>query len=53
LVELPIEKYIPKQNIMLAVVDVLLIILSIGVIFLAYKKWRELKKDAETSESAA
>ncbi|RPI74627.1 MAG: carbon starvation protein A [Desulfobacteraceae bacterium] len=39
-----IEKYIPKQNIMLSVVDVLLIVLSIGVIFLAYKKWRELRK---------
>ena len=53
LVVLLLEKYIPKQNIMLAAVDVLLIILSIGVIALSYKKWMELKKGAETSGSAA
>ena len=53
LVVLLLEKYIPKQNIMLAVVDVLLIVLSIGVIALYYKKWMELKKGAETSGSAA
>ena len=46
LVVLLLEKYIPKQNIMLSVVDVLLIILSIGVIAMAYKKWRELRKPA-------
>jgi carbon starvation protein len=46
LVVLLLEKYIPKQNIMLSVVDVLLIILSIGVIYLAYNKWRELRKTA-------
>jgi carbon starvation protein len=41
------EKYIPKHNIMLSVVDVLLIILSIGVIAMAYKKWRGLRKTAK------
>ena len=46
LVVLLLEKYIPKQNIMLSVVDVLLIILSIGVIGLAFNKWRELRKTA-------
>lgn len=53
LVVLLIEKYIPKQNIMLSVVDVLLIILSIGVIVLAYKKWKELRKGAQTTGSVA
>jgi hypothetical protein len=53
LVVLLIEKYIPKQNIMLSVVDVLLIVLSIGVIVLAYKKWKELRKGAQTTESVA
>ena len=48
-----IEEYIPKQNIMLSVVDVLLIILSIGVIVLAYKKWKELKKGAQATGSVA
>jgi carbon starvation protein len=43
LIVLLIEKYIPKQNVMLSVVAILLIILSIGVIGLAYKKWMELK----------
>jgi carbon starvation protein len=53
LVVLLIEKYIPKQNIMLSVVDVLLIILSIGVIVLAYKKWKELRKGAQATGSVA
>jgi carbon starvation protein len=47
LVVLLLEKYLPKQNIMLSVADVLLIILSIGVIAMAYKKWRELRKTAK------
>jgi carbon starvation protein len=46
LVVLLLDKYIPKQNIMLSVADVLLIILSIGVIVMAYKKWRQLRKPA-------
>ena len=45
LVVLLYEKYLPKNNIMLSVVDVLLIVLSIGVIILAYNKWRELRKN--------
>jgi carbon starvation protein len=53
LVVLLLEKYIPKNNIALSVVDVLLIILSIGVIFLAYKKWRELRTGAAPAGSAA
>lgn len=53
LIVLLLEKYIPKQNIMLSVVDVLLIVLSIGVITLACKKWMELRKGAEKSGSAA
>jgi carbon starvation protein len=53
LVVLLIEKYIPKQNIMLSVADVLLIVLSIGVIVLSYKKWRELKKGAQATGSVA
>jgi carbon starvation protein len=40
-----IEKYLPKQNIMLSVVDVLLIIFSIGVIILSFKKWLQLRKN--------
>jgi len=46
LIILLIEKYLPKKNIMLSVVDVLLIVFSIGVIYLAFKKWRELKNGA-------
>jgi carbon starvation protein len=53
LVVLLVEKYIPKQNIMLSVVDVLLIVLSIGVIVLAYKKWKELRKGAQIADSVA
>lgn len=48
-----IEKYLPKQNYALSVFAILLIILSIGVIWLAYKKWRELKKSGKVAESAA
>ena len=45
LVALLINKYIPQKNIMIAVVDVLLIILAVGVIYLAFKKWQELRKN--------
>jgi carbon starvation protein len=41
-----LEKYLPKQNYILAVFAALLIILSIGVIGLAFNKWRELRKTA-------
>ncbi|MEI8173458.1 MAG: carbon starvation CstA family protein [Deltaproteobacteria bacterium] len=47
-----IEKYLPKQNYALAAFAVLMILLSIGVIVLAYKKWREIK-NAAAAESAA
>jgi carbon starvation protein len=53
LVYLLINKYIPKNNIALAVVDVLLIILAIGVIILAYKKWKELRKSTQSAGEAA
>jgi len=53
LVVLLIDKYLPKQNYTLAVFAVLLIILSLGVIVLAYKKWREIKKSGTIVESAA
>jgi carbon starvation protein len=54
LISLLVNKYIPKNSIALSIVDVVLIILSIGVIILAFKKWRELRNNgAETSGSAA
>jgi hypothetical protein len=54
LVSLLVTKYIPKSNIALSIVDVALIILSIGVIILALKKWRELRNDeAQTTGRAA
>ena len=43
--------YIPRKNIMLSVVDVLLIIFSIGVIILSYKKWRELRTGVAPAKS--
>jgi len=43
--------YIPKHNVMLAVVDVLLIIFSLGVIILSYKKWRELRTGVAPAKS--
>jgi carbon starvation protein len=39
-----IEKYLPKQNYMLSAFAILMIILSIGVIAMAFKKWREIKR---------
>ncbi|MRR16071.1 MAG: carbon starvation protein A [Deltaproteobacteria bacterium] len=42
LLSLLINKYIPKNNIALSVTDVLLIILCIGVIYLAVKKWKTI-----------
>lgn len=49
LFSLLIDKYLPKGNIMLSVVDVLLIIFSIGVIILSFKKWRQLRGNAEAA----
>lgn len=43
LISLLLKTYIPKNNMMLSVVAVLLIVLSIGVVFMAYNKWRELR----------
>ena len=48
-----IEKFLPKGNYALSAFAVVLIILAIGVIGLAYKKWRELKKSGTIVESAA
>lgn len=52
LIILLFDKYIPKQNIMLSVVDVLLVILSIGVIVLSFKKWKELRANGGAAEMA-
>jgi len=48
-----IEKYLPKQNYALSAFAILMIILSLGVIWLAFKKWRELRKSGTVAESAA
>jgi hypothetical protein len=48
-----IEKYLPKGDYTLATFAVLLIVLSIGVIALAFKKWRELRKNGIIAPSAA
>ncbi len=53
LVSLLIEKYLPKGDYTLAAFAVLLIVLSIGVIALAFKKWRELRKNGIIAPSAA
>jgi carbon starvation protein len=52
LIVLLFDKYLPKKNIMLSVVDVLLIIFSIGVIYLSFRKWRELKKNPNAAAAA-
>lgn len=52
LIELLIVRYIPKHNYMLATVAILLIVFSVGVIVLAFKKWRELKKNGVLAPSA-
>jgi len=44
LVYLLFEKYLPKKNIALSVVDLLLVLLSIGVIYVALNKWAEFRK---------
>jgi len=53
LVSLLVTKYIPKNNVALSLVDILLIILAIGVIILAYKKWQELRKNGAAAGHAA
>ncbi|PKN18121.1 MAG: carbon starvation protein A [Deltaproteobacteria bacterium HGW-Deltaproteobacteria-6] len=52
LVSLLINKYIPKNNVALALVDILLIVLAIGVIILAYKKWQELRNDGARAKGS-
>jgi carbon starvation protein len=53
LFDLLISKFIPKGNYALSAFAVVLIILAIGVIGLAYKKWRELKKSGTIVEGVA
>lgn len=48
-----IEKYLPKQNYALSAFAILMIILSIGVIWLSFRKWQELKKNAAAAQTAA
>jgi len=48
-----IDKYLPAKNYVLAAFAVLMIILSIGVIWLAFRKWQELKKSGKIAESVA
>lgn len=49
LLSLLINKYIPRHDAALAVTDILLIILCIGVILLAAKKWREIRNNPDTA----
>ncbi len=46
LIVLLTNTYLPKHNYMLAVVAVLLIFLSVGVIAMAFNTWRRLRKEA-------
>jgi carbon starvation protein len=48
-----IEKYLPKENYTLSAFAILLIILSMGVIWLAFKKWLQLRKNPPVVQSAA
>jgi carbon starvation protein len=52
LILLLLDKYISKHNIMLSVVDILLVILSIGVIILSFNKWKELRANGVAAEMA-
>jgi len=53
LVSLLINTYIPKQNYMLSAVAILLIILSIGVISMAFNAWRRIRRNAAVPARAA
>ncbi len=53
LVILLVEKYLPKGDYTLATFAVLLIVLSIGVIALSFKKWREIRKNGVVAPAAA
>jgi carbon starvation protein len=52
LVVLLIEKYLPKQNYALSAFAILLIVLSVGVIWLSFKKWREIRNSAPAASAA-
>lgn len=45
-----IEKYLPKQNFLLSAVDLLLIVFSLGVVWMAFGKWRAMARMARTTE---
>ena len=53
LFSLLINKYIPKNNIALAVTDVALIILSIGVIILALQSWKKQRQTGVQTTGSA
>jgi carbon starvation protein len=53
LVSLLVNKYLPRGNYALAVTDVALMILSIGVIVLVLRRWRELRNGVSTAGKAA
>ena len=53
LVSLLTTNYLPKGNYTLATFAILLIVLSIGVIGLSFKKWREIRKNGIVAPSAA
>ncbi|MCE5336235.1 MAG: carbon starvation protein A, partial [Desulfobacteraceae bacterium] len=46
LISLLVNTYLPKQNYSLSLVTILLLALSIGVIGMAFSKWRKLRKEA-------
>jgi carbon starvation protein len=48
LYSLLVNQYLPKSNYALAFVDVLLVVLALGVIGLAFKKWAELRSTPRT-----
>jgi carbon starvation protein len=52
LFSLLINTYIPKQNYSLSTFAILLILLSIGVIAMAFNTWRKLRKEAVAAPSA-
>jgi len=53
LYSLLVNQYLPKKNYALSAVDVLLIVLAVGVIVLAAKKWGELRNSAGAAGASA
>lgn len=47
------EKYLPQKNYILFGVALLLIVFSLGVVFMAIKKWIELRNNSEEKKAAA